>query len=142
VAVQAVTNLLDSAGSMRSYAEPAEPRSIIAAAVENGVGVMGIRAVQAGALTAAIDRALPPEHAETRDFALAAPWRALCREIGEDPAIVAHRYAMAMPGVATVILGVKNRDELRQCLDAETEGPLEPAMMARIDALGLRRAAS
>jgi aryl-alcohol dehydrogenase-like predicted oxidoreductase len=53
---QAVTNLLDSPGGMRSYAEPPIPRTIIAEAKAAGCGVMGIRAVQAGALTAAIDR--------------------------------------------------------------------------------------
>ena len=37
-----------------------------------------------------------------------------------------------------VILGVKNREELKQCVDAEAAGPLEPALMARIDGLGLR----
>jgi aryl-alcohol dehydrogenase-like predicted oxidoreductase len=137
-AVQAITNLLDSVGGMRNFMEPAEPRTIIEAAKENGVGVLGIRAVQAGALTNAIDRALSPEHAEAKDFVRAAPFRALCREIGEDPAIAAHRYALAMEGVATVILGAKNRDELQQCLDAEAEGPLEPETIARIDGLGLR----
>ena len=35
--VQAVTNLLDSAGSLRRYADPARPREIIAAASERGV---------------------------------------------------------------------------------------------------------
>ncbi|HZZ34546.1 MAG TPA: aldo/keto reductase, partial [Caulobacteraceae bacterium] len=95
-------------------------------------------AVQAGALTEAIDRDLPPEHAEMRDYERAAPYRALCREIGQDPAVIAHRYALSMDGVDTVILGVKNRAELQQCLDAEAAGPLEPALMARIDGLGLR----
>jgi aryl-alcohol dehydrogenase-like predicted oxidoreductase len=136
-AVQAITNLLDSAGGLRNFAEKAEPRAIIQAAVENGVGVLGIRAVQAGALTNAIDRSLASDNAETRDFERAAPYRALCREIGADPAMIAHRYALSMPGVDTVILGVKNRAELQQCLDAEAQGVLEPALMARIDALGL-----
>jgi len=36
------------------------------------------------------------------------------------------------------VLGVKNRDELRQCLDAEAAGPLSPAEMAAIDSLRLR----
>ena len=137
-AVQAVTNLLDSAGGMKNYAEPEDARAIIAAAAAGGVGVLGIRAVQAGALTGAIDRALPPEQAEARDFARAAPYRALCRELGEDPAILAHRYALSMSGVDTVILGVKNREELAQCLAAEAAGAPEPALMARIDGLGLR----
>jgi aryl-alcohol dehydrogenase-like predicted oxidoreductase len=105
------------------------------------VGVLGIRAVQAGALTAAIDRTLPPEQADARDYARAAPYRTLCRELGQDPAVVAHRYALAMDGVDSVILGVKNRAELAQCLDAEAQGPLEPELVRRIEALGLRDAA-
>jgi aryl-alcohol dehydrogenase-like predicted oxidoreductase len=136
--VQAVTNLLDSAGSLRRYADPARPREIIAAAAKSGVNVLGIRAVQAGALTAAVDRELTPNNPDRKDYERAAPFRALCKEIGQDPAVIAHRYALSMPGVATVILGVKNRDELKQCLDAEAAGPLEPALMSRIDALGLR----
>lgn len=139
--VQALTNLLDSAGGMRNFAEAPEPRAIIAAAVKAGVGVMGIRAVQAGALTAMIDRELRPSHPEAVDYARAAPFRALCAELGEDPAVIAHRYALGMDGVDTVVLGVKNRAELRQCLDAERRGPLDAALMARIDGLGLRATA-
>jgi aryl-alcohol dehydrogenase-like predicted oxidoreductase len=136
--IQAVTNLLDSAGSLRRYSEPARPREIIAAAVASGVSVLGIRAVQAGALTASVDRDLTPNNPDRKDYERAAPFRALCQEIGQEPAIVAHRYALSLPGIATVILGVKNREELKQCVDAEAAGPLEPAVMARIDALGLR----
>ncbi len=136
--VQAVTNLLDSAGSLRRFAEPAEPRAIIAAAKARGIGVMGIRAVQAGALTAQIDRTLSPNNPDAKDYAMAEPYRALCRALGEDPAILAHRYALSLPGVDTVVLGVKNRAELEQCLAAEKSGPLEPALMAKIDGLGLR----
>ena len=136
--VQAVTNLLDSAGSLRRYADPARPREIIAAAAEKDVAVLGIRAVQAGALTAQVDRELTPNNPDRKDYERAAPFRALCKEIGQHPAVIAHRYALSMPGVATVILGVKNRDELKQCVDAEAAGPLEPALMSRIDALGLR----
>jgi aryl-alcohol dehydrogenase-like predicted oxidoreductase len=136
--VQAVANLMDSPGGMRNYAERAAPRSIIATANAHGVGVMGIRAVQAGALTSAIDRTMSPNHPESQDFQRAAPFRALCVELGEDPADVAHRYSLGMTGVDTVILGVKNRTELGQCLEAEAKGPLSAEVTARIDALGLR----
>ncbi len=136
--VQAITNILDSAGGMKRYAEDENPRTTIAEAVKSGVGVLGIRAVQAGALTAAIDRTTSPNHPETRDYARAEPYRALCAELGEDPAILAHRYGLAIPGVDSVVLGVKNIAELDQCLEAERRGPLEPELMARIDALGLR----
>jgi aryl-alcohol dehydrogenase-like predicted oxidoreductase len=138
--VQAVSNLLDSPGGMRNYAEPPRPRQIIAAAKAGGVGVMGIRAVQAGALTAAIDRELSSNHPESRDYVLATPFRVLCDELGEHPAQVAHRYALVMDGVDTVVLGVKNRAELADCLEAEAAGPLDPDIVRRIDALGLRQA--
>jgi len=139
--VQAITNLLDSPGGLKNYAEPAEPRAIIAAAKAAGCGVMGIRAVQAGALTAAIDREMRATHPEVQDYDRAAPFRDLCRRWGEDPAVIAHRYALAMPGVDTVVLGVKNRAELRGCLNGERAGPLDAGHMAAIDGLGLRGAA-
>ena len=136
--VQAVTNLLDSAGGMRSFAEPPRPRVIIAAAKARGAGVMGIGAVQAGALTAAIDRTVKDSHPEAADYRRAAPFRTLCAEMGADPAVVAHRYALGMQGVDTVIIGVKNRAELAGCLEAEALGPLSAEETARIDGLGLR----
>lgn len=133
-AVQAITNLLDSPGSMRRFDGPARPREIIAAAAARGIGVMGIRAVQAGALTDALDRELPHEHPEMVDYGRAEPFRQIAAEVGEPPAELAHRYALSMDGVSTVVLGVKNREELRSCLRAEERGPLEPALIARIDA--------
>ena len=133
-AVQCIANLLDSAGAIRRFEGPLRPREVIAAAAEQGVGVMGIRAVQAGALTDAIDRELPEGHGDALDFDRAAPFRDLAREVGESPAALAHRYALSMPGVSTVVLGVKNREELRECVDAEARGPLDAELMSRIDA--------
>ena len=133
-AVQCIANLLDSAGAIRRFEGALRPREVIAAAGEQGVGVMGIRAVQAGALTGAIDRELPEGHGDALDFDRAAPFRDLARELGESPAALAHRYALSMPGVSTVVLGVKNREELRECVDAEARGPLDAELMSRIDA--------
>ena len=133
-AVQCIANLLDSAGAIRRFEGPLRPREVIAAAAEQGVGVMGIRAVQAGALTDAIDRELPEGHGDALDFDRAAPFRNLARELGESPAALAHRYALSMRGVSTVVLGVKNREELRECVDAEARGPLDAELMSRIDA--------
>lgn len=133
-AVQCIANLLDSPGGLKFFPGPSKPRDVIAAARANGVGVMGIRAVQAGALTAVIDRPLPPDHPEVLDYARAAPFRALCAELGADPAVIAHRYALALD-VDTLVLGVKNRKELADCVAAVEAGPLPPALMARIDAV-------
>ncbi len=136
-AVQAVTNLMDSAGDMRNYEEPAEPRNIIRTAKNNSVGVLGIRAVQAGALTHEIDRDLPEGSTERLDYLKAAPYRALCAQLGANPAILAHQYALSMEGVDTVILGVKNRQELKEIVDAVNEGPIDPEVKRKIDELRL-----
>src|SRR5437667_2787503 len=122
-AVQCIANLLDSPGGLKFFDGPAKPRTIMAAARANGVGVMGIRPVQAGALTAAIDRPLPTDHPEVRDYERAAGFRRLAAELGEDPAILAHRYALSLD-IDTLVLGVKNRQELAGCVAAAEAGPL------------------
>jgi aryl-alcohol dehydrogenase-like predicted oxidoreductase len=131
--VQCIANLLDSPGGLKFYAEPARPRALMAVGRANGVGVMGIRAVQAGALSAAIDRDLPADHPEMLDYARAAGFRALCAEMGENPAVVAHRYALGLP-IDTLVLGVKNRQELAECVAAAEAGRLPADVVARIDA--------
>jgi aryl-alcohol dehydrogenase-like predicted oxidoreductase len=131
-AVQCIANLLDSPGALKFFEGPAKPRAVMAAAKANNVGVMGIRAVQAGALTLALDRPLPPDHPEMRDYARAAPFRALAAELDDNPAVLAHRYALSLP-VDTVVLGVKNRQELAECAAAAESGPLPPELIARVD---------
>jgi len=135
-AVQAIANLLDSPGEMNGTGLDPRPRDVIAAAQAAGVGVMGVRAVQAGALTDSLDR--DDNSPTSRDFARAEPYRALCRQWGMTPALVAHRYALGIPGVDTLVLGVKNRAELDEALEAERQGALEPEQLAAIEALNLR----
>ena len=131
-AVQCIANLLDSPGGLKFFHGPAKPRAVMAAAHDNGVGVMGIRAVQAGALTAAIDRPLPDDHPEVRDFARAAGFRQLCGELGQNPAVLAHRYALSLD-IDTLVLGVKNREELAECVAAAEAGPLPADLIGRIE---------
>ncbi|HNO65424.1 MAG TPA: aldo/keto reductase, partial [Tepidiformaceae bacterium] len=131
---QCITNLLDSPGGMQRWDGPARPREIIATAAGRGVGVMGIRAVAAGALTSTLDREIPVGSPERRDFERATGFRALAQEMGQSPAALAHRYALSMDGVATVVLGVKNREELRECVAAEAAGPLSADEFERVTA--------
>ena len=131
--IQCITNLLDSAGGLYQGTEPPRPRDVIAATNANGVAVMGIRAVQAGALTDALDRTLPDGHPDLADYERAAPFRAIAADEGQSAAFLAHRYALSMEGVSTVVLGVKNREELRECVEAEAAGPLTPILIERID---------
>jgi aryl-alcohol dehydrogenase-like predicted oxidoreductase len=109
-----------------------ESTELIAAANRRGVGVMCISPTQSGALTDAFDR--PVDAESTAYFKRAEPFRKLARELGVSPARLAHRYALSIPGVDTVTLGVKNRDELREALAAEMDGPLPDTAMAQIDA--------
>ena len=122
-AVQCIANLLDSPGGLKFFDGPAKPRAVMAAARANGVGVMGIRAVQAGALTSAIDRPLPADHPEMRDYARAAASARSRRDSGANPALLAHRYALSLD-IDTLVLGVKNRQELAECVAAAEAGPL------------------
>src|SRR4029077_13379400 len=131
-AVQCIANLLDSPGGLKFFDGPAKPREVMAAARSNRVGVMGIRAVQAGALTAAIDRPLPADHPEVRDYERAAGFRRLAAELGDDPAVLAHRYALSLD-IDTLVLGVKNRQELAACVAATEVGPLPQELIDRID---------
>jgi aryl-alcohol dehydrogenase-like predicted oxidoreductase len=131
-AVQCIANLLDSPGALKFFDGPAKPRDVMAAARVNGIGVMGIRAVQAGALTSALDRPLPADHPEMRDYARAEGFRRIAAELGMTPALLAHRYALSLP-VDTLVLGVKNRTELAECVAAANAGPLPIDLVARVD---------
>ena len=51
--------------------------------------------------------------------------------------MIAHRYALGLP-IDTLVLGVKNRQELAACVAAAEAGPLPPELVARIDAVAGR----
>jgi aryl-alcohol dehydrogenase-like predicted oxidoreductase len=135
--IQCVANALDLSGDMWVFGADERPDNagVRARAVQAGVPVIGIRAVAAGSLADALDRSLEPGHPAARDHEAAAPFRRLAAERGESAALLAHRYALSMPDLATVVLGVKNRAELDECLAAETAGPLSEDELREIDAL-------
>jgi aryl-alcohol dehydrogenase-like predicted oxidoreductase len=133
-AVQCITNLLDSPGDLQYFDGPSRARDIITKTKDKGAGVLGIRPVQGGALTNAIDRDLPPGHGVVTDYEKASRFRALAAELGTSPATLAHRYALAMKGVDTVVLGCKNRAELAECIAAEAAGPLDKDTITRVNA--------
>src|SRR4029077_14907686 len=95
-AVQCIANLLDSPGALKFFDGPAKPRAVMAAARANGVGVLGIRAVQAGALTSVLERRLPANHPEIRDYARGASFLQLAARLGMTPAFLPHRFALSL----------------------------------------------
>ena len=133
-AVQCLANPIDSAGELNFYGGPTRAREVISTANTHGIGVMGIRAVQGGAFTDALDRELPEEHGVRTDFKKAKLFRALAAQLGETAAALAHRYELSMSGIDTVVLGVKNRNELENCLQAEGAGSLSTEEMAQVQA--------
>ncbi|MDR7274737.1 aldo/keto reductase [Catenuloplanes atrovinosus] len=133
---QVIVNAMDMNGDMWIYPDvPPRNPDIVAAANTAGVPVIAIRAVAAGSLASALDRTVTPDHPAAVDFARAAPFRELAAELDETPAALAHRWALTAPGVATVVLGVKNREELDECIAAEARGPLTDDEMRAIAAL-------
>jgi aryl-alcohol dehydrogenase-like predicted oxidoreductase len=67
-----------------------------------------------------------------RDYARAAGFRRLAAELGMTSALLAHRYALSLP-IDTLVLGVKNRRELAECIAAADAGPLPPDLLFRVD---------
>ncbi|WP_433383036.1 aldo/keto reductase [Actinoplanes sp. CA-142083] len=135
-AAQVVVNAMDMSGDLWGF-DGATPDNdaILRVANGNGVPVIGIRAVAAGSLTSSLDRDVPADHPAAVDFARAERFRKLAAELGESPAALAHRYALTVPGVATVVLGVKNREELAECVAAEARGPLTDEELRAVAAL-------
>ncbi|WP_152362732.1 aldo/keto reductase [Microlunatus speluncae] len=134
-AAQVVVNALDLSGDMWVFGDSAKPANaeIVAAAGAESVSVIGIRAVSAGSLTDSVDRAVDDDSPVAVDFARAEGFRRVAAELGESAASLAHRYALSVPGVATVVLGVKNRTELAECVAAEARGRLTDAELGLIN---------
>lgn len=131
--VQCLSNPIDSAGELQYFEGPTRARELIKATKASGAGVMGIRPVQGGALTDTIDRDLPAGHGVVVDFERTAGFRSLAAELGTSAAALAHRYALSMQGVDTVVLGCKNRTELLECIAAAEAGPLDAEVISKID---------
>ena len=131
-AVQCVINPLNSAGGMARFFPGFNPNQVLKNCLEHNISVLGIRALQAGALTSGFDRDLPQDDPDQNDFDRAKSFRRLAKDLGESPAFLSYRYALSVPGVSSIILGVKNREELTEALKAASKLPLLPEEMVRI----------
>jgi aryl-alcohol dehydrogenase-like predicted oxidoreductase len=135
-----VTNATDAIGDLWPSGLAGSPDNgrIRATARSRGVSVMGIRALAAGALADGLDRVAPAGSPVARDGERAAPFLALAREHGVSPAHLAHRYAVSLPDVATLVIGAKTRHELTECLAAEEAPPMSRSELSEIEAQARR----
>ena len=135
-AVQCVINPLNSVGAIGYVSEAFNPLAILSECQQLDIPILAIRAVQAGALTSSMDRS-PHEsgfdETDFDDFDKAEPFRDLAIEWGESPASLANRYALSIKAVASVILGVKNRTELKECVEAEAKDLLSDSEIQQIE---------
>ena len=126
-AMQCAVNILNSIGAIGYVSEKSDPSRVLLECQKQDIPILAIRAVQAGALTSSMDREPHPsglDKADFIDFERALPFRNLANEWGESPASLAHRFALSVKKVSSVVLGVKNRQELQECIDAESRGKL------------------
>ena len=135
-AVQCVINPLNSAGAIGYVSEDFNPSSVLSVCQKKNIPILAIRAVQAGALTSSMDR-LPHssgfDQRDFEDFNKAESFRELANEWNESPASLAHRYALSIKGVSSVILGVKNRKELLECIESEAKDVLSESEIKEVE---------
>jgi aryl-alcohol dehydrogenase-like predicted oxidoreductase len=137
-AIQCVVNPLNSAGAIGYVDKAYDPNSILKTAQESDIPILGIRAVQAGALTSQMDREPHKSGRDVKDFedyVRAEPFREFAKEYGDTPSHLAHRYALSIDKISSIILGVKNRKELLECLDAELMEPLTQEEIDQINSV-------
>jgi len=137
-AMQCAVNILNSIGAIGYMSEKPDPSRVLLECQKKDIPILAIRAVQAGALTSNMDR--KPhlsgiDKADFMDFERALPFRKLAKEWDESPASLAHRFALSVQKVSSVILGIKNRKELQECIDAESKGKLSSYQMETLQNL-------
>jgi len=109
------------------------PSQVIPLAREHGLGVIGIRPLAAGALSAVLDRPQDPEKAA--DFQKARAVQALVRGSYKTLSQVALVFALMNEEIATVVPGCKNVPELEEAAGCVDLPPLPPEDLAQIDQL-------
>ena len=123
-------------------------RQLMLRARENGVGVIGIRVLAAGALSGVAVRhpvampSVPPigsSASYAADLANARRFLPLVQE-GHAGSLVeaAMRYAISNDCMSTVLVGFSDLDHLETAIAAFEKGPLSPAAMARVGQLQAR----
>lgn len=98
---------------------------VIAAAAAAGMGVMAIRVLSSGALVSPV--------VDSKVARLGT----VAKEAGESVVSLAIRYVLSTSDVTAAIMGISEPRHLDDAADAASRGPLDPATIARIEAIAL-----
>jgi len=137
-AMQCAVNVMNSIGAIGYISKKPDPKRILIECQDKDIPILAIRAVQAGALTSKMDREPHPsgrDKPDFEDYEKADAFRKLSKEWGESPASLAHRYALSIRKVSSVILGVKNTKELQECIEAESKENLSEVQLKELEDL-------
>jgi L-galactose dehydrogenase/L-glyceraldehyde 3-phosphate reductase len=131
-----------SAGFPRARGGEQDFDGLIRVAAAAGVGVINIRVMAAGALSAQTARhanagdpgpLLADGAAYGHDVERADAIRMLAAEVRCDgPLELALRFAIGTPGISTILVGYSDRTQLEEALRWVTRGPLAPQAAARV----------
>ncbi len=141
--IQAYFNLLNpSAGFPGASGEAQDFGGLIDRAADAGMGVIAIRVMAAGAISAraarhanAGDPSAPLTSGATynRDLERARAVEHLAAELGaEGPLELALRFALAKPGVSTVLVGYSDLPQLEDAIRWAERGPLAEDVVRRL----------
>jgi aryl-alcohol dehydrogenase-like predicted oxidoreductase len=131
-----------SAGFPKARGGEQDFEGLIGAAAAAGVGVINIRVMAAGALSAQESRhpnagdpgpLLADGAAFRHDLERAGAIRTLAADLRcEGPLELALRFALATPGISTILVGYSDRTQLEDALRWVARGPLPAESAARI----------
>lgn len=140
--VQGYLNALNpSAACAGAAGDGQDFAGLIGAAGSAGLGVIAIRVMAAGALTGTSERAVNAGNPGTplahggfeHDVARARSLEPLARELGMDGALeLSLRFALAVPGVSTALVGFSNRAQLESAIRWAERGPLPEGAVRRV----------
>ena len=99
------------------------------------VGIIGIRAHAAGALTDHLDREVAPDSSAARDFARSRNLSFLKKGPYKTLSQVALRFCLDDPAIATVVPGIKNVAEAEEVAACPALPPLAARDVAQLQSL-------
>jgi aryl-alcohol dehydrogenase-like predicted oxidoreductase len=131
---QILYNVLNqtAASPPRDAFDDVDQGQVIPVAQLNDIGIIGIRAHAAGALTDQLDREVAPDSAVGRDFARARRLSLLKKGPYTTLSQVALRFCLDNPHIATVVPGIKNLAELEEIAACSDLPPLNAQDMAEL----------